>query len=479
MSKDHQANARIRHLFDRAGFGATPAEITEAARMPIRKVVRALLKDSEKVDPFAVIDADEFSPKKQLKNMAQNGMIDRESLKKRIRENAELVRDLNVVWLDQMASGKAALREKMALFWHGHFACRAQGRNALVMQQYGNVIRANALGKFGDLLTAVSKTPAMLQFLNAQQNRKNAPNENFAREVMELFTLGRGNYTEHDIKEAARAFTGWGYNIEGEFVFRRQTHDDGEKQIFDKTGRFLGDDVLTMLLEKKQTARFVTSKIYRYFVNEQEDKRRVDELANQFYQSNYDIASLMETIFTADWFYEAANVGAHIKSPVELLAGMRRTLGVGFDQPQPQIFVQRTLGQILFYPPNVAGWPGGKNWIDSSSLLFRMKLPDYVLKAADVNIRSKDEADVNAELLARRGKNQFTTTVNWERFEKPFERLKDAELIDSLATYLLPYPLQAEQRQIMQKLLKPDQTHSEHIRTLTAAMMSLPEYQLS
>jgi len=139
MSKDHQANARIRHLFDRAGFGATPAEITEAARMPIRKVVRALLKDSEKVDPFAVIDADEFSPKKQLKNMAQNGMIDRESLKKRIRENAELVRDLNVVWLDQMASGKAALREKIGAVLAWAFCLPGTGpkraRDATVRQR--------------------------------------------------------------------------------------------------------------------------------------------------------------------------------------------------------------------------------------------------------------------------------------------------------------------------------------------------------
>ncbi len=479
MRKEKQATARMRHLFDRAGFGATPAGIAEAAQSPVRKVVRSLFKQSEDYTPFTVIDPEEYSPKKQLKNMAQNGMLDRDSLKARIKENAELVRDLNVTWLDQMASGKGALREKMALFWHGHFACRAQGRNGLVMQQYANVIRQHALGKFSDLLTAVSKTPAMLQFLNAQQNKKNAPNENFAREVMELFTLGRGNYTEHDIKEAARAFTGWGFNINGEFAFRRQAHDTGEKEVFGKKGPFTGDDILVMLVDNKQTARYITGKIYRYFVNEQEDKQRVDTLADAFYRSGYDISQLMETIFTADWFYDQANVGAHIKSPVELLAGMRRTLGVQFDQPQPQVFVQRTLGQTLFYPPNVAGWPGGKNWIDSSSLLFRMKLPDYVLKAAEVNIRAKDEADVNAELLAKRGKNQFTTTINWDDFEKPFQRVKDDELPDALATCLLPYPLQPVQQQLLLKTVKPDQTHSERIRTLTAALMSLPEYQLS
>ena len=411
--------------------------------------------------------------------MAKQGQLDKEMLRERIRESAQQVRDLNIQWLDHMASGKAALREKMALFWHGHFACRTMGQNALLMQQYGNTIRQHALGNFGELLMAVSKEPAMLQFLNNQQNRKNAPNENFAREVMELFTLGRGNYTEHDIKEAARAFTGWQFTKEGQFAFRPMVHDDGEKTIFGKTGAFRGEDVIGMLLQNPQTARFITAKIYRFFVNETEDKKRVDQLADQFYKSNYDTSALMESIFTADWFYDAKNVGAHIKSPVELLAGMRHTLGVQFDQPQPQIFVQRTLGQLLFYPPNVAGWPGGKNWIDSSSLLFRMQLPAYVLKAADIAVQPKEDGDVNTVLLARKGGAKFHTTVNWSRVETAFAKTPDADLTDALATVLLPFPLRPEQRQLLETQVKPEQSRPERIRTLTAAIMSLPEYQLT
>lgn len=470
---------QTRYLLARAGFGATPAELDEAAQKPLKKLVRQLINDSASAPDLRVVDVDTNETKKQLKGLFQAGHLDKNMLKERIRDNAEKVRDLNLQWLDQMATGKAALREKMALFWHGHFACRTQGRNPLFMQQYANTIRQNALGKFSDLLMAVSKEPAMLQFLNNQQNRKNAPNENFAREVMELFTLGRGNYSEHDIKEAARAFTGWQFTLDGQFVFREQVHDEGEKTIFGKTGAFKGEDVIAMLLENKQTARFITAKIYRFFVCETEDKKQIDALAEQFYKSGYDITALLETIFTSEWFYDAKNVGAHIKSPVELLAGLRHTLGVQFEQPQSQIFVQRTLGQLLFYPPNVAGWPGGKNWIDSSSLLFRMQLPSYVLKAAEIAVQPKEDGDVNTQSLARKGGSRFQTKVNWTDFETAFAKTTDANLTDALASTLLPFPLRPDQRELINKQAKPGQSRSEQIRALTAALMSLPEYQLT
>ncbi len=467
--------AELRHLFGRAGFGATPADLNDAARHPTRRAIRALFKDSEACQPLTILNADEYVDKPTLKGLFKDGSLDREMLKERIRLNTQKIRDLNILWVDRMASGQGALREKMALFWHGHFACRVN--NPLFMQQYANTIRQNALGHFGDLLMAISKEPAMLQFLNNQQNRKNAPNENFAREVMELFTLGRGNYGEHDIKEAARAFTGWGYGPDGRFMFRPNQHDADSKTIFGQTGPFQGEDVVNMLINNRETARFITRKIYRFFVNDTDDTERVTMLSDRFYKNKYDIADLMETIFSADWFYDPANVGAHIKSPVELLAGMRHTLGVTFSSPQPQVFVQRTLGQILFYPPNVAGWPGGKNWIDSSSLLFRMKLPDYIFKAAEVTIRPKDEADVNTQQLARKGTNQFQTTVDWTSFETAFADTKDADLPDALAAYFLPWPLTADQRALVTSRIKPG-TRSEQIKALTTTLMSLPEYQL-
>lgn len=485
ISKQQQ----IQHLFWRAGFGATPAVVQQESRRSIKKVVRDLIHSDLPFAPLTVVDGSQLLDRKDLRGMARNGMIDRTMLKQRLKENTEHIRDLNVLWVERMGTDQDVLREKMALFWHGHFACRVL--NPVAIQQYLNTIRQHALGKFSDLLMAVSKEPAMLQFLNNQQNRKNAPNENFAREVMELFTLGRtdsgtngaaNNYTEADVKDAARAFTGWGFNAQGEFMFRKNLHDDGPKTIFGQSGTFVGEDVIRLLLERKQTARFITTKVYRFLVDDQAAdttaKSRIDTLADRFYTKGYDIADLLETILTADWFYEPVVIGNRIKSPVELLAGMEHALGLQFEQKQSLIFIQRTLGQVLLYPPNVAGWPGGRNWIDSSSLLFRMKLPDLLLQAGQVTIRPKDDGDVNTELLSKRGKGSMQASADWQAFEAAFATISTDKLPDELATYLLQQPLGTAQRAAIVSRLKPEISRSEQIKLLTASIMALPEYQL-
>ena len=475
----------IQHLFWRAGFGATPEVIQRESRRPIKKVVRDMLRANDGFAPLTIAEAEPLANRKTLRTMVRQGAMDRLKLRQKIKEDTGRIRDLNVQWVEAMASGKNALREKMALFWHGHFACRV--RNSGAVEHYLDTVRRHALGKFGDLLMAVSKEPATLQFLNNQQNRKNAPNENFAREVMELFTLGhsssgRGNYTENDIKDAARAFTGWGYDTKGSFLFRQNQHDDGSKTIFGQTGNFAGEDVIRLLLENKQTARFVTDKLYRFLVNEQPadaaTNARIDTLANRFYSSGYDIADLLETILTADWFYEPTVMGNRIKSPVELLAGMQHTLDIVFEQKQSIIFIQRTLGQVLLYPPNVAGWPGGRNWIDSSSLLFRMQLPGVLLQAGQVNIKPKEDGDVNTELLTRRGNGFLNATVSWTAFEQAFAPVNAAKLPDALAAFLLQQPLGNTQRALVVNRVKSGSSRSEQIRSLTAAIMALPEYQL-
>ncbi|WP_266368545.1 DUF1800 domain-containing protein [Tellurirhabdus rosea] len=476
MNEKNTKRQQVQHLFWRAGFGASPQQVQEALRRPLRRLVRDLFDDSRTFTPLTPVTSPGEPARKELKEAFRNGQLDRDKLKERLRMNRESIRDLNLNWADRMASGKGALREKLALFWHGHFACRVQ--NARAMEQYAGVIREKALAPFGELLTAVSKSPAMLQFLNNQQNRKNAPNENFAREVMELFTLGRGNYTEKDIKEAARAFTGWGYNLEGDFVFRRAVHDEGEKTVLGQTGRFEGEDILKILLEKEATATFIVRKLYRYFVNEEADESLVRELATRYFRTGYDTAALLETIFTSDWFYEPRNIGCRIKSPVELMAGMQHSLAMSVEPRQPVLFVQKTLGQVLFYPPNVAGWPGGRTWIDSSSLLFRMKLPDYLLRSAEVNIRPKDDGDAATENLFKRKNRLFETTIDWAGFERAFAEVKDTDLPDELAAYLLQQPLGAKQRELVLKQVKKEGSRPEKIQSLTAAIMALPEYQL-
>ncbi|MEP6711832.1 MAG: DUF1800 domain-containing protein, partial [Ferruginibacter sp.] len=306
------------HLLWRAGFGPMAENAAGLDVVSQKNLWQLLLKTSAK-QPEKITVADNLVDGlyKGIKDVAEMQDAQKNADKKKMmrQQSREDLKNLNIRWLDEMINSEAQLREKMSLFWHGHFACRVI--NSYFQQELLHIIRSNALGNFGDLLKEVSKSPSMLQFLNNQQNKKSHPNENFAREVMELFTMGRGNYTENDVKEAARAFTGWGFNLQGEFVFRKQVHDEGEKTFLGKSGNFDGDDILNMLLEHSQTADFITRKVYKYFVNDTVDSEKVQWLSKRFKNNNYDIKKLLEDIYTSDWFYDEKNIGTKIKSPVE------------------------------------------------------------------------------------------------------------------------------------------------------------------
>ena len=274
------------HLMWRAGFGPAASQLAQLKTLTPQQLFKALQQASAKSP--ALLDSTDDYLKGLFKGIQEEGMrqmLDKEERRNLQQQTRQAVKGLNLLWLDEMVDSSAQLREKMAFFWHGHFASR--NLNVFYQQQMLHVIRQHALGSFRELLHGVSKSAAMLNFLNAQQNRKDHPNENFAREVMELFTLGRGNYTENDIKEAARAFTGWGANLQGEFVFRRFQHDAGTKTVLRNTGNFVGEDVLNILLEQKATAKFITQKIYRFFVNENADKANVDWLADRHDDINW------------------------------------------------------------------------------------------------------------------------------------------------------------------------------------------------
>ncbi|PMD96758.1 hypothetical protein BWI97_11360 [Siphonobacter sp. BAB-5405] len=469
---------QLKHLYQRAGFGASPATLQQASRHSVRRAVQDLFKDAQTPLPLHVVDPQRvgYSRKALLEMVLQKDPLSEEQKKQYIRQidqgNRELIGDLNYAWVTQMASGTSVFREKMTLFWHGHFACRSL--NPAFVQRQNNTIRQHALGKFGDLLQAIAQDPAMLQFLNNQQNRKQSPNENFAREVMELFTLGRGHYSEQDIKEAARTFTGWGFNREGTFEIRKNQHDAGTKTIFGKTGPFDGTDTLSLILERPETAPFLVTKIYRYFVNDRPDPEIIQPLAAGFRKKDYDISWLMHEILTSDWFYRPENIGVNIKSPVELLVGFQRQLGLNFGQKQAVLYVQKALDQVLFYPPNVAGWPGGATWIDSSSLLLRMKLPEIILQAAQLNFKAKADGDVNTDYLAKRSNKPFLQTqFDWEAFAQPFASLSTEALLDALSTYLLARPLLPSQRDLLLKHRK-----NNDLQDFTLGLLTLPEYQL-
>ena len=467
---------KIEHLFQRAGFGATIEQMKEFEEKSPEKALKFLFKDSEKINFLMVVDEEVAiaKGKKAIRNMLDKRGLSAAEIKEQIKEYREQLTDLNFLWVKNMASGESMLREKITLFWHGHFACRI--RQPLLTQLQNNVIRQNALGKFGDLLLAISKDPGMLQFLNNQQNKKNSPNENFAREVMELFTLGRGSYTEKDIKEAARAFTGWGANPKGEFVFRTNQHDDGEKTFQGKTGNFKGEDILNIILQNPKTSTFICTKIYRYFVNENVDNQIVEKMAKRFRSTDYDIADLMEYVFKSDWFYKQENIGTRIKSPVELLVGLQRNFGIQFDRKQPVLFIQKALGQILFYPPNVAGWAGGKSWIDSSTLMTRMKLPELIFKDSEITFNPKDEGDVNTENLSKKIK-QMQANIDWTAFQNNFPTQNPQELLNKLDAYLLSRPLSTQQKSMI--LSKSEgKTGVSLLQNMAQSIASLPEYQL-
>jgi uncharacterized protein (DUF1800 family) len=476
------------HLWWRAGFGPPADQASSLAREKPDSLFHSILKASEKKpELFDVADAEMRAMVNDAMQMAagrKSGLKpgDKKEFRK---QSVQDIARLNVRWLQEMTDSKAQLLEKMSLFWHGHFASKTI--NILWDQDLLNVIRENALGNFRTLLLNVSKTASMIQFLNNNQNKKGHPNENFARELMELFTIGRGHYTENDVKESARAFTGWGTTLEGEFNFRPRQHDDGMKTFFGKSGNLGGEDIIEILLSQKQTALFITKKIYRYFVNETADEEKVKALASKFYESGYDIRALMISIFTSAWFYDSENIGGQIKSPVLWLVGIRRQLPMEIQNPAVQLVLERLLGQVLFAPPNVAGWPGGKHWIDSSSLMLRMQVPQVMYRSDAIQSKPKDDDDVmmgmreqalagNIRKLKNPGGQFLQTKIFWDQYLRYFDSIKDEDLYGSIRDLLLQRVFPMNETELVKFI--DESNRQTRIESITIRLMGTPEYQL-
>ena len=479
-----QVSTRLKnqHLLWRSAFGPMAENAASLDTITQKNLWDLLVKTSSK--PVKKIEvtknpADEYGAAMAKPGEVQKGFKDPE-LRRKIREQSrDDIKTMNIRWLQTMVNSEAQLREKMSLFWHGHFACRIQ--NSFFQQELLHIIRTNALGSFADMLKAVSKSPAMLQFLNNQQNKKQKPNENFAREVMELFTMGRGNYTENDVKESARAFTGWGFNAQGEFVYRKNQHDGGSKTFLGKTGNYDGDDILNILLENKQTANYISKKIYRYFVNENVDEENQQWISNRFYANNYNIAKLLEDIYTSDCFYNEKNIGIKIKSPVELLAGIRRLLPMQMENDQSQLLFQRALGQVLFYPPNVAGWAGGKSWIDSSSLMLRLRIPQILSANNAINIMPKGDDDVQMgmEMAVKKMKDTVkggTAAIDWPTVNKIFEKVQREKLMENITATVLQTRGKVSMA-VLDKYVN-NESRENYIKSAVVNLMATPEYQL-
>ncbi|WP_425076253.1 DUF1800 domain-containing protein [Psychroserpens sp. S379A] len=451
----------IQHLYCRAGFGIKPEELYAMSGKSRQFIVNSLFQRSAETYDL-IIDTSDLEGYTE-----QNVIRDKRKRIGFIKDSKEKLKDFNVLWFDRMVNSNQILREKMTLFWANHFVCRDV--NVFHVQQYHNVLRQHALGDFGDFVKAVSKEAAMLKYLNNKQNRKQKPNENFARELMELFTLGEGNYSEEDIQESARAFTGYSHNFQGDFLLRKRQHDYGFKTFFGHTGRYDGDDIIDFILEQKQCARFICRKIYSYFVNDKIDENKVEELTSVFYQ-DYDIENVMRHVFMSDWFYNDQNIGSKIKSPIEFLVGITRTVPIAFHNTKDILRFQKLLGQVLLNPPNVAGWKGGKSWIDSNTIMLRLKLPSILLANAEISIKEKGEFEDSFEnyYSKKRKKRLDYVSVNWDAFEKQyanttFEELKQQIIIPKLSEGTKRY-------------LKTLNQNSK--RDFCVQLMSLPEYQM-
>jgi uncharacterized protein (DUF1800 family) len=453
---------QIKHLWARAGFGLRFEDLKELENVPVTHAVTQLLNAADDGTNINAVQAD----------IDYSLLVKGDVLAKKqfLQQQRQQEQDLNVAWITKMSATNAVLQEKMTLFWHNHFACRSF--SALFAQQLNNIQRTNALGNFRTLLLQVSQCPAMLQFLNNQQNQKGHPNENFARELMELFTIGRGNYTENDVKESARAFTGYGFNKTGEFVNRKFFHDDGQKTFLGKTGNFNGEDIMNMLLDKKETAHFISNKLYRYLVNEIPDPAHVNAMSDVFYNANYEIKPLLEYVFNAGWFYDDKNRGALIKSPVEFLVGLNRQFYITYQRPEVLLQFQHVLGQVLFYPPNVAGWPGGRNWIDSSSLMFRLKIPSTLLDGGLIAFNGKADPEDEAYIAAVHNQQPFVSArvqsqPDWGRFLQNIP--KNTSKI-AIAQFLLEPKLS--------DTMVNNINQSTDTKAMVIEVVSTPEYQL-
>ena len=374
----------IAHLMRRAGFGANREQIGMHANAGYQSTVEALLYPGEedRMDDHLIR---RFHPE-------LSGMMG---------PNAP-----GQNWLYRMATTSAPLREKMALFWHGIFATGyAKVIHGKALSDQTRMFRTFGMGSFKDLLIQLSKDPAMIIWLDNQDNHNGAINENFGRELLELFTMGVGNYTERDIKECARAFTGWTIanreymelrsqrdsdwpygRIAWHFKYHPEDHDDGEKEFLGQRGRFNGEDIIHIICQQEATARFISRHLYSFFVSDEPpvpewrytpptNPEAIDELTRVYFDSNYDITAMLKALFNSSYFQSQDSWYSKVKSPVELVAGVLRLTGE-FNRPRREIidryFQASYMGQFLNNPPSVEGWHQGTDWLDTGTLVERV-----------------------------------------------------------------------------------------------------------
>ncbi|RLA76948.1 MAG: DUF1800 domain-containing protein, partial [Epsilonproteobacteria bacterium] len=285
-------------------------------------------------------------------------------------------------WMHKLIETNAPFEEKMVLFWHNHFTSSLKKVPQIaLMYRQNQLFRRYALGNFAKMLHSIVEDPAMLIYLDNRANRKKRPNENFARELLELFTLGEGHYSEQDIKELARALTGYSIDKHMSFRFKKKLHDSGEKSIFGHRGDFNAHQAVDIILEQNATAEFIVGKLWKAFVSEESDDMEIKRLAQYFRDQKYELKPIINAILTSKAFMELSNRGTLIKSPIELIVGTLRTFNTTAFDLKIALQYSRRLGQDLLNPPNVKGWSGGKQWINANTLLIRKEFISRLTRA--------------------------------------------------------------------------------------------------
>jgi hypothetical protein len=494
---------RAAHLLERAGFGGTPAEIEKLANMTPSAAVSYLVDyESVRNDDLSPFDESGIWDEAMLPDLNINFDFNEGVRRGRVngevygvKPNEDGVRPMQPVinklyyrtyasrheweratvwWAGLMLNTNRPLEERMTLFWHDHFAVEQEKlRDYRLMLDQIDVLRENATGNFRDMLIDMSKDPGMLVYLDNRLNVKGSPNENFAREIMELFALGVGNYTENDIKEAARALTGWTHHGQ-RYINDTSRHDDGEKTILGETGTFDGYDVVDILLRQEVCAEFIAGKLYKYFVREEMTPEMNKKIAAILRDNNYEIKPLMKALFLSRDFYSPASYGAQIKSPVVFLVSTYKKLGLDKVPGTPYLpYVSPALGQALGNPPNVAGWDGGRSWINPSTLIERGNIMRHLLFPHESEglydigpFAGRYQRYVNAhQEVLKRDRDAIlgpmagtANRMNMEGGEESSMMAPSAALINETPQYDLPYGVYNGKSKAYENIKAPDQS---------------------
>jgi uncharacterized protein (DUF1800 family) len=471
------------HLLNRAGFGGRPADIEAAVKLGMVQTVERLINfESEpeaSTNPsWAKADPERF---KRLREYRDADPEKRKEMQRaQQREQREELVELRQWWLQRMVSGNRPLQEKLTLFWHGHFATSAQKvKDASLMWRQNDIFRRNAAGNWLTMLTQVSKDPAMLIWLDQAQSRREHPNENFAREVMELFVLGEGNYTERDVTEAARALTGWSFERgTQEFTFRPMAHDPGNKTVLGQTGSFNGDDVLRIIANQPQAARFITAKLWKFFVEDNPPEPLVNLLAAELQAAKLEFKPVLRAIFMSEAFYAPTVIRNQVKSPTQWLVSSVRLLERDLPPPMISMNALRTLGQELFAPPNVKGWDGGLAWITTNNLLSRYNLSAYLVLGENLMLPPPGKGKRPRPMRERPFRHGASTQVTKLFSEE--ERSTKPRLVAALERRFIQGELKDRQRKALTDYLDGlGALDEEDILHAIRLVMSTPEFQLT